>query len=151
MANMGVHVTGIPELSRALKAVNADAYKGLRLAMKGIADHVVGIAQQRMPYRTGTAADALRPRATAKGAGIAFPRGGDRGKPDYYPWLDFGGSTGRGHVVGQAGSGSITRDRVQGGRYLYPAIAGSTKYIEHGASEVIERAAKTNGFEVRGF
>ena len=151
MANEGVHVTGIPELSRALKAVDAALYKELRLGMKRIADHVVGKAQQRMPFDTGTAAKSVRPRATAKGAAIAFPRGGDRGKPDYFPWLDFGGSTGRGHRVGQAWSGSIVRDTPKGGRYIYPAIGESRDYIGREAYDLIEDVAHRNGFETRGF
>ena len=144
-------VRGIPELSRALKAVDADLYKALRLGMKAIADHVVGIAQQRMPYVTGTAARSVRPRATAKGAAIAFPRGADQGGADYYPWLDFGGSTGRGHKVGQAWSGSIIRDTPKGGRYVYPAIAESRDYIGRTAYDLIEDVARRNGFGTEGF
>jgi hypothetical protein len=144
-------VKGIPELSRALKDVDAALYKELRLGMKAIADHVVGVAQQRMPYRTGTAAASVRPRATAKGAAVAFPRGGDRGNPDYYPWLDFGGSTGRGHVVGQAWSGSIIRDMPKGGRYVYPAIAESRDYIGRTVYDLIEGVAHRAGFETEGF
>lgn len=148
--NKGVHVTGIPELARALKSVDKDLYRELRLGMKGIADHVVGVAQQKMPYRTGTAAGSLRPRATAKGAAIAFPGGEDTGPRDYYPWLDFGGTTGHGHQIGRAGSGSVVRPIIKGGRYLYPSIAESRDEIGERTYDLIEKVARNNGFEVRG-
>ena len=126
----------------------------MRVHMKDIADHVVGVAQQRMPFRTGEAAKSLKPRATQRGAGIAFPQGGApwRGeKADYYPWLDFGGSTGRGHVAnGHNGyGGSIVRPIVKGGRYLYPAIAESKDFIESNMNAAIEFVAKKAGFETR--
>lgn len=152
MIETRVEVRGLRDLSRAFKQVDADLPKELRDEMKAIADHVVGVAQQRMPFRTGTAARSLKPRATQRGAGIAFPGGGDRGKAAYYPWLDFGGTTGRGHVSnGHNGyGGSITRQRIAGGRYLYPAIAESKGYIAEAVDDAVVKVAKGAGFEVRG-
>lgn len=144
-SSVRVEVRGLRELQGAFKAVDSDIPKSLRIAMKAIADHVVGEAQQKMPFISGEAAHSLKPRATQRGAGIAYPGGGPgsgKDKGAYYPWLDFGGRTGR--------KRSITREVIKGGRFLYPAIAESKQYIEDHVNEAVEDAAKRAGFEVRG-
>ncbi len=140
-----VQVRGIPELVRAFKAVDSELPKELRKRFKAVADHVVGVAQQRMPFVSGTAARSLKPRATQKGAGIAFPGGGPGSATDkaaYYPWLDFGGTTGRGH--------SIKRGRIKEGRYLYPAIGESKRYIGDATDDAIEETVKDARFTTTG-
>jgi hypothetical protein len=149
-----VAIRGLAELQGAFRSVDRDIPKQLRLAMKAIADHVVGVAQQKMPWQTGEAERSLRPRSSATGAGIARPAGGTpwRGEPaDYYPWLDFGGTTGRGHQTRghNGGGGSIVRPIVKGGRYLYPAIAQSSKFIAEQAEGAVVKVAKDNQFEAR--
>ncbi len=142
---MAVNVRGVRELAGAFRQIDSTLPKELQKGFKGVADHVVGVAQQRMPFITGTAARSLRPRATQKSAGIAFPGGGPGSRDDkagYYPWLDFGGTTGRGH--------GISRKRVEGGRYLYPAIGESKEYIREAVDDVIEGTAKHAGFTTTG-
>lgn len=151
MTQSKVHVRGLNETVRAFREVDADLPKELRVAFKAIAEHVAVLARSWVPRGgSGVAAASIRARATQRGAGIAFPRGEGRGKADYYPWLDFGGTTGRGHSIGVAGSGSIKRDLVKGGRYVYPAIADSREFIGDAAGEAIERAAHGAGFMTRG-
>ncbi len=151
-----VNVSGIKEVAQAFQAVDDRLPKELQKDLKRVADHVIGVAQQRMPYDSGTAAHSLKPRATGRGtASILFPAGGpdSRGDKDgYYPWLDFGGTTGRGHVAnGHNGfGGAIKRTRVKGGRYLYPAIAESQQYISDAVDDSIERLAKEAGFDTEG-
>lgn len=152
---VGVKVTGLREVQAAFKQVDAALPKELRLRMKDIASHVVGVAQQRMPFESGEAARSLKPRATQRGAGIAFPQGGTpwRGvKADYYPWLDFGGSTGKGHVAnGHNGyGGSVKRTIVKGGRFVYPAIADSREYIAEELDKGIVDVAQRAQFETDG-
>lgn len=144
-----VEVKGLAELSKAFKAVDEDVASGMKDAFLGIAREVVGTAQQRMPHNTGRAQSSVKPRATAKGAGIAF--GGN--KAPYMPWLDFGGSVGRGHQPGQAWSGAIKRDwrgKPGGmGRYVYPAISDSKDEIIKAVEELVEDAARKHSFETR--
>ena len=156
MADKGasVDIRGLKELQGAFKQVDIGLPKELRARMKAIAEHVVGMAQQRMPFQTGEAAGGLRPRATERGASIAYPGGGApwKGvKADYYPWLDFGGTTGRGHVAnGHNGyGGSIKRALVKGGRYLYPAIEQSRGYILDEMDKAVEKVAEAASFETR--
>ena len=146
--NRGVHVTGIPELTRAFRALDADLYKALRLGMKAIAQHVVGAAEDR-----GAPTGILRPRASTRGAGIAFPRGGPGSggeRKGFYPWLDFGGGRLAGRGVTANTGGPPRRAIVPDGRFLYPGIAASRDYIERSTYDLIEREARSNGFEVRG-
>ena len=59
------------------------------------------------------------------------------GKFGFYPWLDFGGSTGRGHRVGVPWTGSIKRALVKGGRYVYPTIEEARADIEDQVGDVL--------------
>ncbi len=140
-----VEVRGLRELSSAFRAVDRDLPKQLRVEFKGIAEHVIGVAQGKMEFGGGEAANSLRPRATQKGAGIAFPAGGkpwEGVKAAYYPWLDFGGTVGKGRRV--------KRDRVKGGRYVYPAIAESGKEIAEQVDDAVETVAERARFTTRG-
>ena len=119
MANEPIRVEGIREVADALKGIDVKLQKELREGMKQAAEIVAAEARRNVPSRTGKAASSVKAKGTNKGAGIAF--GGS--KAPYYPFLDFGGSTGRGHEPGKANSGAVKRPIVEGGRYVYPAIA----------------------------
>jgi hypothetical protein len=125
-----IQVRGINELSRAWRAVDADIPKRTRLAMLAIARMVVGTAQQK------ATADFKHP------TGQAAP---------YFPWLDFGGTVGRGHRPGVKGSGSIERDwrgtPFGSGRYVYPAIFEHDDDIKRMAEEAVMDANRAAGFE----
>jgi hypothetical protein len=141
-----IEVRGVKELQRALKAVDAELPKEMRAEFKRIADIVVGAVQQRMPWKSGSAVQSVKARGTQKGAAIAA--GGD--KAPYYPWLDFGGSVGRGHVPGQAWSGAIKRQAPTGGRYLYPALAEKRGDVINAVDEALKRVAAGAGFGTEG-
>jgi hypothetical protein len=133
-----VEVRGLAELGRAFRQVDAELPKELKAAFRSIAERVIERARPFIPRVSGAAAASLKPRSTAKGAGIAF--GGE--KAPYYPWLDFGGKVGR--------KRSISRPVVPGGRYVYPAIAASRDAIGREVNEAVELVAERAGFDVRG-
>lgn len=161
-APASVKITGLKELSGAFRAVDKDIPKHIQREFKALADHVVGVAQQRMPFVTGEAAKSLKPRATGRGtASIAFNAGGPENretKGAYYPWLDFGGGTPGARGVTSSSpithtrslTGTFRRAVVKGGRYLYPAIAESRSEIERRALDAMENAARENKFDVKG-
>ena len=126
MADAKVEIHGLKELSVAFRRVDKTLVGELKVSFRGLAEHVVGVIIGRMPRRSGKAVASVKPRGTTRGAAIAF--GGT--KAPYMPWLDFGGSTGRGHRPGVAGSGAIKRDMIPDGRYVYPGIAQSRPEIE---------------------
>ena len=112
-----VGVEGLKEFKRDLKRIDADLPKELRKRLKAISEAVVVTVRASVPRMTGAAQASLKPRAGQDWAGISYPKGGKAWqgvKAPYYPWLDFGGAVGRGK--------GIKRDRVDGGRYLYPEV-----------------------------
>jgi len=147
-----VKVEGLRELARGFKELEDDLPKALKGELLKVADAAAGMVQQRMPFVSGDAARSVKPRSSTAGASIAV---GGRAAP-YYPWLDFGGSTGRGHRPGVGGSGAIKREWLganvisPAGRYLYPAIVEHREEIEEAALEAVERASRKADFEVRG-
>lgn len=137
-----VEIHGVRELNSALKKVDAELPKELRVRFLGIANEVIGVAQQKMPYQTGEAANSIKPRASQKGAGIAFPAGGGVYKAAYYPWLDFGGAVGR--------KKSSVRPFIKTGRFIYPAIEESKGDIEEAALDAVEAMADAASLDTRG-
>ena len=144
--DVSVKVTGLRELSGAFRKLDAEAGKELKGSFLRVAQHVVGVAQQRMPISSGRAAGSVKARASTRGASIAF---GGTAAP-YMPWLDFGGSVGRGHRPGVADSGSVKRRFIKGGRYIYPAIAEAKPQTEAAVDAAIKHAAFSAGFDVEG-
>jgi hypothetical protein len=91
----------------------------------------------------------VRALATQESASVAA--GG--AKAPYYAFLDFGGSTGRGHVAGVPDSGSVKREwfgrggsGAGEGRYLYPAIREMGEVIAHETGEAVHEALHDAGF-----
>jgi hypothetical protein len=138
VTDVSVRISGLRELNTAFRQIDRELPKNLRAGFLPVAQHVVGVAQQRMPHLTGTAQRAVKPRATQRGASIAF--GGDAAP--YGPWLDFGGRVGR--------RKSIVRPFITEGRYVYPGIAESREEIEQGADTAVKNAARHAGFETKG-
>jgi Bacteriophage HK97-gp10, putative tail-component len=140
-----VKVTGLRELRTALKKVGAEAPAAMKTEMKTIAGKVVGKIVSKVPQKTGKAAGSIKARGTTTGAGIAF---GGTAAP-YYPWLDFGGTVGKGHKPGVSGSGSIRRNFIKQGRYVYPTLMDEQTAIKHDLDEALGRLASQAGFETK--
>lgn len=138
-----IEVRGLREVQSAFRQIDKDLPKELRDEFRGIAVAVAADAARRVPHRTGKAAASIRPRATQRSAGLAF---GGRAAP-YFPWLDFGGSTGKGHRPGVGGSGSVKRPVLSGGRYVYPAIEDNEDAIIQAAGDAVVTLARKNGLE----
>lgn len=140
-----VEVRGIRELATAFKKIDSDLPDEFKVAFLGIAERVVSKAQSGVPTISGRAAGSIKPRATTRGASVAF---GGTAAP-YFPWLDFGGTTGRGHGTG--GGGSIMRPwlgRPNGeGRYVYPAISSERDNTAAAAEKAVTDVAARAGFE----
>lgn len=148
-----VTVKGLGELNRAFKAVDDKVSgDGLKAAFLWIAATVAGKARAGVPIggglTPGAAAGSIQPHSTARGASISF---GGTAAP-YMPFLDFGGSVGRGHVQGIGFSGSIRRTwmgKPSGeGRYVYPAISGEKEHTADAVEAAIAEIARAQDFEV---
>jgi hypothetical protein len=142
-----VEFRGVKEFVAGLKAIDADLPKEMRSEFLGVATKIAGEVAAVFPHgATGRASGSVKPRAGAKAAGIAI---GGAAAP-YAPWLDYGGTVGRGHKVGVGGSGSVTRPFIKGGRYLYPTIIASHDEIEKAAAAALVKVARSAGFTVKG-
>ena len=133
-----VKISGLRELARAFKQIDADLPKELRDEFRKVGEHVAGVARTKTPTLTGRAAGSIKVRASTRGVSLAV--GGTRAP--YFQWLDYGGRVGR--------KRSIVRPFVKGGRIVYPAIAESNDEIRKGADAAIEKVAKRAGFTTKG-
>lgn len=145
MAEIRIH--GLRELGQAFKQVDREYGKQLQRGLKGIMETVAGAIRSKAP---GGAGAYVKARATQRGGSIVFPGGEGTDPGDQFPWLDFGGSTGKGHQVGMPWSGSVERERISGGRYVYPAIAENRGEIQDRAGDLLLDTAKDAGFVTHG-
>jgi len=135
-----VEIRGIKELGRAFKQIDDDLAPELKSRFMGIASDVATTAQGKVPRISGKAAGSIKPRASVRGASIAF---GGTAAP-YMPWLNFGGRVGR--------RKSIVRERVTPDRYIYTTIGQKRDDISDAADDAIVDVARHAGFETgKGF
>jgi hypothetical protein len=127
-----IQITGLKDFQRALKDLDGESQKALRVVFNDVAAGVAQGAARRVPTRTGRARASIK---AVSGQRDAKVRGGSRKAP-YYGWLDFGGRTGR--------QRSVVRPFVTGGRYLYPAFSANRdtvhKALEKGLQDLVRRA-----------
>ena len=147
---VGTEVEGLIAMKKAFRAANDGTQKAIGRRLKEVATLVASEVAGRVPVRSGRAASSVRALATQESASVAA--GG--AKAPYYAFLDFGGSTGRGHVSGAADSGSVKREWYGAGgsgsgegRYLYPAIRDMSDVIARETGEAIHEALHDAGFE----
>lgn len=131
-----INVEGLSEFQRALKRLDAEAPKALRLALNGVADFIIDKAKPGIPKRTGKAAASLKAKSTRTAVRISV---GGRRAP-YYPWLDFGGRVGR--------RKSIVRPYITGGRYLYPALTANRNKAIDLLGKSLHDVAESAGLDV---
>ena len=160
-------VSGIAEMRNGFRAMENGMDREFSRALKSVADVVARNIQQRMPFSSkpqasskalwpktdpGAAARSVKPKAMKFGASVSE---GGLSAP-YVPWLDFGGTTGRGHRPGQRYSGSIVREwqgknvQIPAGRYMYPAITEERPHIEQKLMDAVKTLGASAGFEVQG-
>lgn len=134
-----VAVEGLAELRRALGKIDAGLPKHLRDKLVPIGRRIADRARQRMPRRSGRAAASV---SSGVSGNRAYVSTGKATVP-YAPWLDFGGTL---RPTGLR-RGTQYRPKVQGGRYLYPAIADSQRDTERAASQALDDTAKELGLK----
>lgn len=132
-----IEIRGIRELSAGFHQLEGNIPRAMKTRMRSEGQRIADRAAGGLPHVTGRAAGSIKPVASAQGVGISF---GGASAP-YEPWLDFGGSVGRG--------GATKLPFVQGGRYVYPAISAEGAGLEKAGEDAVADAAKGAGFEVR--
>lgn len=132
-----ITVTGLREFQRALRDMDANLPKQLRLALNQASGAVIDYAQPRFPRRTGAAAASLKARSSQREARVAL---GGRRAP-YAPWLDFGG---QGRIKGRP----APRPFIKSGRYVYKGLEVKRDEITQIMADALTELARTAGLEV---
>lgn len=133
-----IRIEGLRELRRAVKAIDPQAAKELRLAFNEAADVVVSTARPRVPKRSGRAQASVKARSTQSAARVV----GGGSKARHYPWLDFGGKVGPRR--------SVSRPFYSKGRYIYDAYyrARTSGEFDDLLVNGLKRVARSVGLDV---
>jgi hypothetical protein len=131
-----VSIKGLSEFSRGLRKIDSEAPKQLRVALNAGSSLLIDRTRPTIPTRSGAARASLKARSTRTSVRIAV--GGK--KAPYYPWLDFGGKTGR--------NKSVDRPFYSGGRYLYVTLGKIRPQIMKALDEAIRDVARNAGLDV---
>jgi len=131
-----IKVNGLREFQAALKAMDGESQKQLRVAFNRAADLVVAEAAPKVARRTGKAAATVRAQSSQREARVM---GGSKKVP-YYGWLDFGGRTGRDR--------SVKRPFIQRGRYIYPGYVRAYPQVMEELGRALADVARNVGLEV---
>jgi len=117
-ASDAITVEGLRELRSALRKVDGEMHKMMRIAQNDAAQIVVNRAKPKIPVRSGRARNSVRVASTQTAARI---RAGSKRVP-YYAWLDFGGRVGR--------NKSVKRPFFKEGRYIFPSYSETKERVE---------------------
>ena len=137
MTEMTIAVTGLAQLNKALRAIDKDAPKALRLALNTVAEHVAGEIRPEIPVVTGAARGSIRVASTRTSARLRV--GGT--KAAYFPWLDFGGE-------GKRRGRPPRREFISEGRYVYPTLARERPTVSNMLQRVLDGVVSDSGLDV---
>lgn len=132
-----IQISGLREFQAALKQMDKDLPKQLRVALNEASGLVVDYAGAHMPHKTGRAAASLKARSTQRVARVGL---GGRRAP-YAPWLDFGGE---GRIKGRPSKRPFIKD----GRYVYQGLRVKRDEITEVLSKALTDLATGAGLEV---
>jgi hypothetical protein len=133
-----VRITGLRELNAALKRVDTELPKGVRLGLNAGVEKLAGYIRPQIPSLTGHARQSVKPGSTRTAARLRV--GGKRA--GYYPWLDFGGE---GRIKGRPAK----REFIKEGRYVYPTLRKRKPELIEDLNTAIAGVVRSAGLEVR--
>ena len=137
MSSDKIQITGLREFQAALRKMDADLPKQLRVAQNEAMGVVIDYASAHMPSVSGAARGSLKGRSTQREAKIGL---GGRKAP-YAPWLDFGG---QGRIKGRP----VARPFIKEGRYVYRGLRVKRDDITKILTDGLTALATSAGLEV---
>lgn len=137
-----IQISGLREFQKALKDMDGESQKQLRLVLNDAVEMVAATARPRIPVGTGRARNSLRPSSSQREARVAA--GGAR--VAYYGFLDFGGRVGPGRTG--KNTGSVRRPFIKEGRYIYPAYYSVKPKVQARLEEGLRDLARNAGLDV---
>jgi len=132
-----IEITGLREFQAALRQVDADLPKQLRVAQNEAMGLIIDYASAHMPSVKGAARASLKGRSTQREAKIGL---GGRKAP-YAPWLDFGG---QGRIKGRP----APRPFIREGRYVYKGLRVKRDDITKILTDGLTALAASAGLEI---
>lgn len=131
-----IGIKGLRELQSALKDLDGESQKLIRVALNDAAETVAQGARRRMPTKTGKAKSTVRVASTQREAKVKE----GSAKAPYVAWLDYGGKVGEGKRV--------SRPFIREGRYLYPTYSANHASIMNGLEKRLTQLIETAGLGV---
>lgn len=133
--NDAIKIAGLKELQGALKRIDGESQKMLRVVFNDAVEIVAADARRGVPTKSGRARASVKAQSGQREARVV---GGGKKVP-YYPWLDFGGRVGR--------DKSIRRSFQPDGRYLYPAYRRNRPEVFEAMQAGIIRVLRSVGWD----
>lgn len=131
-----IRIQGLRDIQAALKDLDGESQKRLRLVLNSVAETVAAGARRRVPTKTGAAKASVKVASSQREARVKE----GSAKAPYAPWLDYGGKVGRGK--------SQHRKFVPGGRYLYPTYNAQRPAIAKALEKALIDMITDAGFKV---
>lgn len=136
-ASASVRVEGLKELRRDLRLIEKDLPRDLGRTMKTAVEPVASKAAGLAPVLTGRLARSVKPSAQGTNAAI-------RSRLPYANVIAWGGTTGRGHKPGAAGSGSV---KVKASRFPEKAAEAEAETFLQRLADGIDGLLTKHGFK----
>lgn len=123
-----IKVEGLSKTVRALREVDREHGKAVRLALNNVAEIVAEETRAGVTVRTGRARNSVRAASTQRAARV---KAGGKRVP-YFGFLEFGGSVGP--------NDSVKRTTKKGGLWMFPSF-GRTRHSGKLHDELHDRLA----------
>lgn len=136
VAKDAIRIDGLKELQAALKRVDGETQKQLRVVFNDAVEIIAADARRKVPSRSGRARASVKAQSGQREAKVV---GGSKRVP-YYPWLDFGGKVGRDR--------SVTRRWEPDGRYLYPSWRRNRDEVHKALEAGLTKVIRSVGWDV---
>lgn len=130
-----IRIEGLREFQAALKQLDGQSQKQLRVVLNSASALVVAGAKARAPVVTGAFRDSIRSSSTQREARVS----GGSAKVPYFGFIEYGGAAGKHHSVHRA----FNKD----GRTVYPTYYAHRPEILEQLSTALTALIHTSGLE----
>lgn len=132
-----IETAGLVQFQKALRQIDADLPKQLRVVLNEAAGIIVDYAKAHIEVKSGRARGSIRAQSSQRKAAVAI--GGNRAP--YVPWLDFGGE-------GRRRGRPAARPFIREGRYVYKGLRLHNEDITDLLAKGLTDLASAAGLEV---
>lgn len=138
MAAEPIKIEGLREFRKALRDLDADLPKAIRVGFNTAMQIIVDDARPHVPSKSGRARGSIKTQSGQEKASIKA--GGNAAR--HFPWLDFGGKR-RGR-----GGGIASRPYFKAGRFVWKSFGDKRKQVFEGLEIALADVARSAGLDV---